>query len=169
MVKSGVKKLVLILVLLYGWTAANAQDITINGNFGIRFDLLIPGIHLGIEVGIPEWQLGVRGAINLLIIVNLVSVDAYLRYRFAENWSLYLGGGKRWYISPITFPSDEWHGLLGVQYYTFFIEIQPGIIRGTTCGPIEPAAAQNKTPACGSSKPYETFSFFATLGWSWRF
>jgi hypothetical protein len=165
------RTLLILIVLSLAWTQAQAQEFSINGRFGIRFDLLIPGIHLGLEAGTPEWQIGIRGSANPYLIVNNFTLDVYIRYVFPEGTAFYIGAGRRWITAILSSPSTDWHGLIGVQFPSqFFIEIQPGILSGTSCGPIEqPLPVQNRTPPCGSIKTYETFSFVATVGWSWRF
>jgi hypothetical protein len=178
-----------VVVMVLSWTNAKAQDFSVRGRFGVLAEIaafypqsnsLLPlpffGLQIGIEVGINDWQLGIRAAASdLVIFLNNLSLDVYLRYSQPGGMSAYLGFGYRWNIPLLPFGSSvftDWHGLLGIQFPSdFFVEFTPGISSGTIYyyGPIPAPASQTRTPPYSSKEDVTRFILIVSIGWSWRF
>ncbi len=184
------KRFVLIfVVMLLSWTSVKAQDFSVQGRFGVLFDVgvLYPqtnyafplpffGFQLGIEVGMNDWHMGFRlTASDFFVFLNNISFDVYLRYPQPEGISVYLGFGYRWNIPLLPIGNSvftDWHGLLGIQFPSdFFIELTPGISSGTiyNYGPLAAPALQTRTPPYSSKEDVSRFILVVGIGWNWRF
>jgi hypothetical protein len=183
------RSLLVVLVVMLSWTNVKAQDFSIQGRFGVLFDVgvLYPqtnyafplpffGFQLGIEVGTNQWQLGLRAtASDFVIFLNNLSFDLYLRYSQPDGISGYLGFGYRWNIPLLPIGNStftDWHGLLGIQLPNqVFIEFTPGISSGTiyNYGPLAAPASQTRTPPYSSKEEVSRFILMVSIGWNWRF
>jgi hypothetical protein len=184
------KRFVLIfIVMLLSWTNAKAQEFSVQGRFGVLLDIGLPypyvnsfvpvpflGLQLGVEFGTNEWQIGARVSISdLVIVLNNLSFDVYVRYQQSDGISPYLGVGYRLNIPLLPVGNSvftDWHGLLGIQFPSnFFIELTPGISSGTVYyyGPMVAPASQTRFSPYSSKEDVTRFILMVSIGWSWRF
>jgi hypothetical protein len=165
------------LLLLFG-TLAEAQDVNINGTFGLRFEAIpnalsngrptpvypVLGFHLGLEIGTNQWRGGLRAGVNSLLIFSISGqVELYGRYILESSDSLLFGVGTRVSVHVFNSSWQDVHMLLGYRFASgFFVELQPAVAFGQRFSNAPYDFAQ-------VSPILSVFVATAAIGWSWHF